>query len=177
MEMTLPTRSLHPPPPQPRSFANIFSSLLHLLTRRQTDRGHFRTFFPAHTLAPSASNILTPWHMGPFLYPSYYLKDALTSPGDPIPPALRAEIRGSLLAMEAEAEHLRREIECNFWRAYFRTGKQREEKDSVRQRDECHERWLRLLQGWERACRIYYVPVNEPAEVNVTVLMAGLGLE
>lgn len=45
----------------------------------------------------------------------------------------------------------------------------------MRQRDECQERWLRLLQGWEGACRLYYVPV--PSGVNVAVLMAGLRLE
>ena len=47
----------------------------------------------------------------------------------------------------------------------------------MRQRDECQERWLRSLQGWEGACRMYYVPVNEPSGPNVAELMAGLRLE
>ena len=79
--------------------------------------------------------------------------------------------------MEAEAKELSIDIECNFWREYFQIGKQREEADLVRQRDECRECWLRLLQGWEGAFRMYYVPVNEPSEVNIAVMMAGLRLE
>lgn len=115
--------------------------------------------------------------MDPFLHPLSYLAKALALTEDPIPAALRGEIRESLLAMEAEAEHLRTEIECNFWRAYFRTGRQREEEDLGRQREECRRRWVGLLQGWERECRRYYDPVRDPTEVHVTARLAVLGLE
>ena len=62
--------------------------------------------------------------------------------------------------MEAEAEHLGREIECNFSRAYFETG---------RQRDRCLGRWIGVLQGLVRECsRFYDHSLRDPVEVYVT---------
>ena len=68
--------------------------------------------------------------------------------------------------MEAEAEYLRREIECNFWRWYFRTRRQRDEEDLGRERERCRRRWLALLEGWEVVCRGYFDPVRDPEEGN-----------
>lgn len=79
--------------------------------------------------------------------------------------------------MEAEANHLHGESEFNFWRWRFATGKQREEVDLGRQREECRGRWVGVLEGWERVCRRYYDPVRDPAEVNTKARMAVLGLQ
>lgn len=79
--------------------------------------------------------------------------------------------------MEAEAEHLGREIECNFWRAYFETGRQRGEEDLGAQRDGCLGRWIGVLQGLVSECRRFYdPPVRDPAEVDVTARVAALVL-
>lgn len=43
----------------------------------------------------------------------------------------------------------------------------------TRRREECRGRWAGLLQGLERTCREFW----DPAEVQVTGLMAELGLE
>ena len=78
--------------------------------------------------------------------------------------------------MEAEAKVLGGDIEFNFWRKYFQTGREREERDLARERDECLRGWLRLLQAWENACRRYYVPVNETTAADITAWMADLCL-
>ena len=88
--------------------------------------------------------------------------------------------------MEVEAEYLRREVECNFWRWHFRTGREREEEDLGREREEedlgreregCRRRWLGLLEGWENVCREYYHPRRDPEEVSALARLAALELE
>ena len=146
---------------------NIISNLYHLFCCRQTGHLHLPTLAANNTLAPMADT-------NPFLLPLHYLAVALAvTSQNQIPPALRAEIRESLLAMGAEADFLRREIESDFWRVYLQTGWQRGEGDLGRQWEECWRRWAASLQGLEGACR----PFWDPVEAEFTVMMVEGGLE
>ena len=169
MSPSLPIRVIRPSAPPPRSFHNIFSNLEYLLCCRQNDKWHLPTLF--------ATNTLPAWPLHLFLGHFSYLENTLELTENAIPPALRGEIHASLLAMEAEAEHLRREIECNFWRWHFRTGRQRQEEDLGRQREDCQRRWLGLLKGWENVCRGYYDPIRDPTEMDAIARLAALELE
>ncbi|KAM0798097.1 hypothetical protein BDR22DRAFT_860476 [Usnea florida] len=169
MSSSPPIRLPRPTAPPPRSLHNIFSNLEHILYCRQNDKYHLPTLF--------ATNTLPAWPLHLFLGHFSYLQHALEHTETGIPLTLRGEIYASLLVTEAEAEYLRREIECNFWRWHFRTGRQREEEDLGREREGCRRRWLGLLEGWEVVCRGNFDPVRDQEEVNALARLAALELE